>query len=72
MLESGDNSASVDAFEPIKSTNSFQRAWAKIGVGGLTLSLAIHAMLIVLAGIIVVAVKQQQENVDFLPNGGFP
>jgi hypothetical protein len=56
--------------EPTKPQNAFKRAWAKIGGGGLTLSLAIHAGLIILAGIIVVAVKQQQKQVDFLPGGG--
>ncbi len=56
--------------EPTKPKNAFQRAWAKVGGGGLTLSLAIHAGLIILAGIIVVSVQQAQKQVDFLPGGG--
>jgi hypothetical protein len=56
--------------EPAKPKNAFQRAWAKVGGGGLTLSLAIHAGLIILAGIIVVSVQQAQKQVDFLPGGG--
>jgi hypothetical protein len=53
-----------------KPQNAFQRAWAKVGGGGLTLSIAIHAGLIILAGSIYLAVKQQQKQVDFLPGGG--
>ena len=56
--------------EPAKPKNAFARAWAKVGGGGLTLSLAIHAGLIILAGIIVVTVQQAQKQVDFLPGGG--
>ena len=60
----------VTHIEPAKPKNAFARAWAKVGGGGLTLSLAIHAGLIILAGSIYLVVKQQQKQVDFLPGGG--
>ena len=56
--------------EAAKPQNAFVRAWKKIGGGSLTLSLAIHAGLIVVAGLIVFTVQQAQKQVDFLPGGG--
>lgn len=50
--------------------NAFVRAWQKIGGGSLTLSLAIHAGLILVAGLIVFTVQTAQKQVDFLPGGG--
>lgn len=46
------------------------RKWRQIGGGGLTLSLMVHAGLIVLAGFIVVVAQSGETPVDFLPGGG--
>lgn len=56
--------------EEAKPQNAFVRAWKKMGGGSLTLSLAIHAGLIIIAGIIVITVQSAQKQVDFLPGGG--
>ena len=56
--------------EAAKPQNAFVRAWKKIGGGSLTLSLAIHAGLILVAGLIVFTVQVAQKQVDFLPGGG--
>lgn len=50
--------------------NRFVLAWRKIGAGSLALSLAIHGVLIVVAGIIVFTQVVADRQVDFLPGGG--
>ncbi|MCP5560387.1 MAG: terpene cyclase/mutase family protein [Verrucomicrobiaceae bacterium] len=57
-------------FEEAKPQNGFVKMWKKIGGGSLTLSLAIHAGIILLAGIIVLTAQAIQPQVDFLPGGG--
>ena len=56
--------------EPAKPANGLVRAWRKIGGGSLTLSLAIHAGILLFAGAIVVSTQMIQKQVDFLPGGG--
>src|SRR5690606_22758353 len=56
--------------EPAKPANALVRAWRKIGGGSLTLSLAIHAGILLFAGAIVVSTQMIQKQVDFLPGGG--
>jgi len=56
--------------EEAKPRNAFVRTWQKIGGASLTLSLVIHAGLIILAGLIVFTVQTAQKQVDFLPGGG--
>lgn len=50
--------------------NRFILAWKKIGAGSLAFSLAVHAGLIVIAGIIVFTQVVSEKQVDFLPGGG--
>jgi len=50
--------------------NRFILAWKKIGAGSLAFSLAIHAGLLVIAGIIVFTQVVTEKQVDFLPGGG--
>lgn len=73
----GETSAHVVAAAGGEDTDAFGRrpnrfilAWRKIGAGSLALSLAIHAGLIVLAGIIVFTQVVTDRQVDFLPGGG--
>ena len=48
----------------------FVRLWRSIGGGSLTLSILIHAGLLVLAGFVVFASQVFDKQVDFLPGGG--
>lgn len=56
-------------FEEAKPQNAFVRTWKKVGGGSLTLSLAIHGALLLIAGLIVFTTVTQKQ-VDFLPGGG--
>lgn len=58
------------ALEPGRRLNGFILGWRKIGAGSLALSLAIHAGLIVLAGLVVWTQVVSERQVDFLPGGG--
>ncbi len=44
--------------------------WRQLGGGSLTLSLAIHAGIVLAAGLIVFTTALQEKQVDFLPGGG--
>lgn len=55
---------------PARQPNGFIRRWRSIGGGSLTLSILIHAGLLVLAGFIVLASQVFDKQVDFLPGGG--
>ena len=57
-------------FGPAPERNAFVELWRKIGGGSLTLSIAIHAGVLIVAGLIVFTSTQIQKNVDFLPGGG--
>jgi len=57
-------------FEPTKRPNALVQSWRKIGGGSLTLSIAIHAGILVVGGAIVVSTQMIQKQVDFLPGGG--
>lgn len=57
-------------FEEVKPPHPFIKLWRKVGGGSLTLSLAIHAGIILVAGIIVVSSQMIEKEVDFLPGGG--
>lgn len=46
------------------------RFWRQIGGTSLSFSLALHAGLIILAGIIVFTTSRTERNIDFLPGGG--
>ena len=53
-----------------KPVNPFVKMWRKVGGGSLTLSLAIHAGILLVGGAIVVSSQLIQKQVDFLPGGG--
>jgi hypothetical protein len=53
-----------------KQPNALVRMWRKAGGGSLTLSLAIHAGILILGAGIVVSTQMIQKQVDFLPGGG--
>lgn len=53
-----------------RKRNRFIEMWRKIGGGSLTLSLAIHAGIIIVGGLIVFTTTLQEKAVDFLPGGG--
>ncbi len=57
-------------FGPEPKRNRFVESWKKIGGGSLSLSLAIHAGLLLVAGLVVFTSTQVTKNVDFLPGGG--
>ena len=57
-------------FDEVKPPHPFVKLWKKVGGGSLTLSLAIHAGIILIAGIIVVSSQMIEKEVDFLPGGG--
>ncbi len=56
--------------EAAKPANALVKFWRKVGGGSLTLSLAIHAGIILIGGAIVVSSQLIQKQVDFLPGGG--
>jgi hypothetical protein len=56
--------------EPAKPQNAFVKMWKKVGGGSLTLSIFVHAGILLAMGLIVVAQKMQEKQVDFLPGGG--
>ncbi|HYF35411.1 MAG TPA: prenyltransferase/squalene oxidase repeat-containing protein [Prosthecobacter sp.] len=56
--------------EPPRRVNPVMRMWRKVGGGSLTLSLAIHAGILIVGGAIVVSSQMIQKQVDFLPGGG--
>ena len=64
------HSPALTHIEEAKPEHPFVRAWKKIGGGSLTLSLLVHAGLIIVAGLIVFSVQAVQKQVDFLPGGG--
>lgn len=55
---------------PAGQPNHFVHLWRSIGGGSLTLSILIHAGLLVLAGFVVFASQVFDKQVDFLPGGG--
>ncbi|HEY1080870.1 MAG TPA: prenyltransferase/squalene oxidase repeat-containing protein [Prosthecobacter sp.] len=57
-------------FENVKPPNALVRAWRKVGGGSLTLSIAIHAGILIVGGAIVVSTQMLEKQVDFLPGGG--
>ena len=56
--------------EPVKPPNAFVRMWRAAGGGSLTLSILIHAAILIAMGLIVVAQQMAEKQVDFLPGGG--
>ena len=56
--------------EAVKPPNPFVKFWRKVGGGSLTLSLAIHAGILLVGGAIVVSSQLIEKQVDFLPGGG--
>jgi len=60
----------VHHIEPAKPQNAFVKMWKKVGGGSLTLSIFVHAGILIAMGLIVVAQKMQEKQVDFLPGGG--
>jgi hypothetical protein len=56
--------------EEVKPPHPFIKMWRKMGGGSLTLSLAIHAGILLIAGIVVVSTQMIEKEVDFLPGGG--
>jgi hypothetical protein len=53
-----------------KKVNPLVQIWRKVGGGSLTLSIAIHAGILIIGGAIVVSSQLIQKQVDFLPGGG--
>jgi hypothetical protein len=53
-----------------KKVNPLVQLWRKVGGGSLTLSIAIHAGILIIGGAIVVSSQLIQKQVDFLPGGG--
>jgi len=62
--------APVHDFGPPPRRNAFVELWRKAGGGSLSLSLAIHAGVLLVAGLVVFTSTQTIKNVDFLPGGG--
>lgn len=60
----------IPAFAPVRQPNRFVRLWRTVGGGSLTLSILIHAGLLVVAGFVVFASQVFDKQVDFLPGGG--
>ena len=60
----------VHHIEPVKPPNAFVRMWRAAGGGSLTLSILIHAAILIAMGLIVVAQQMAEKQVDFLPGGG--
>ena len=56
--------------EPVKPPSNLVRFWRRVGGGSLTLSIAIHAGILIVGGAIVVSTQMIQKQVDFLPGGG--
>lgn len=56
--------------EQRRPPNRFVRMWQTIGGGSLTLSIAIHVGLLLLAGTIILVQQMEEKQVDFLPGGG--
>jgi hypothetical protein len=57
-------------FGPPPKRHPLIEFWRKAGGGSLTLSIAIHVGLLLLAGLVVFTSTQTIKNVDFLPGGG--
>jgi len=55
---------------PTRRANGLVRFWRSVGGGSLTLSIAIHVGLLLLAGTIVLVQQLEDKQVDFLPGGG--
>ena len=53
-----------------KKVNPIVQLWRKVGGGSLTLSIAIHAGILIIGGAIVISSQMIQSQVDFLPGGG--
>lgn len=51
----------------VRPPGRWLEAWRRLGGGSLTLSLAIHAMMLTLAGALVITSQVMQQQVDFLP-----
>jgi len=62
--------APVHDFGPPPRRNALVELWRKAGGGSLSLSLAIHAGVLLVAGLVVFTSTQTIKNVDFLPGGG--
>lgn len=54
---------------PLTRREKFQQFWEKIGGRSLTLSVAIHAVILIIAGFVVFNYTQN-ERIDFMPGGG--
>jgi len=82
MDSTPDTPASIDGSSPdlvvvptpnaalLRRPNGLGHLWRAIGGGSLTLSILIHAGLLVLAGFVVFASQRFDKQVDFLPGGG--
>jgi hypothetical protein len=60
----------IAALPTYRRPNRLVRLWRSIGGGSLTLSILIHAGLLMLAGLVVLATQLADKQVDFLPGGG--
>jgi hypothetical protein len=71
VLETAEVVAPVTVqIETRRPPNRFVQMWKTIGGGSLTLSIAIHAGLLLLAGTIILVQQMEDKQVDFLPGGG--
>jgi hypothetical protein len=53
-----------------KKVHPFVKMWRSLGGGSLTLSIAIHVGILLIAGVFVVSQRIIEKEVDFLPGGG--
>lgn len=55
---------------PSPRRNPVVELWRKVGGGSLAFSVAVHALIFFIAGVIIFTSSTMQKNVDFLPGGG--
>lgn len=56
--------------EEVKPPHPFVKLWRQMGGGSLTLSVVIHAVILIIALYVVVSERIFEKEVDFLPGGG--
>ena len=70
VLEAAEIAPVTIHIEQSRPPNRFVKFWRTIGGGSLTLSIAIHVGLFLLAGAILLVQQMEEKQVDFLPGGG--
>ncbi|MDB6075163.1 MAG: hypothetical protein JWO89_2803 [Verrucomicrobiaceae bacterium] len=62
--------AAAHDFGPPPKKNKMIEWWRTVGGGSLTLSIAVHVGIFIIAGLIIFTTQTVTKNVDFLPGGG--